>query len=526
MSSFLTFVEVAVLALAAWPAVRLLANPDFRRVAPRQFIALAFVLSLGAAFVVGIAVARPSWLHVVALIGGSAMAASAWRARSERGVAWGLPPGSLSFTASIEAIVDRTFYRERFARLGAVFKMLQFHRPAICVLGLERGHRLLSEHAESLGPAVLPFNRVISGGFLRYMDRATHAVYGGLFRRALSSGVVEGSRQALVASARRGLDAMAEACADSTTGTAAPGAFLERIVYESFLAVLFDIEPASESFDAFRVHYERLLERDISRPLSKKGTKALEALRRVVFEQAGRFDDRRLYEGETFEGPPGSSLEALLRADPSMPDQTCVDNLIFILRISSGNVLALLHWCLHCLGRHPEWVDRLRVELAAERAGAAGSELATRIVLETLRLHQSEYLYRVVRERFEFEGFVFPAGWTIRICVAESHRLPEQFEHAEVFNPDRFLSRDFSSNRYSPFGHGPHACNGVALTQAICRAVLEELTARFDWSVSGDGHYERDFRHWAHLRPSSNLMLSLGPFASDRASSSVREARG
>ena len=134
--------------------------------------------------------------------------------------------------------------------------------------------------------------------------------------------------------------------------------------------------------------------------------------------------------------------------------------------------------------------------------------------------------YRVVRERFEFEGFVFPAGWTIRLCVAESHRLPEQFEDADVFNPDRFLSRDFSSDRYSPFGHGPHACNGVALTQAICGAVLEELTARFDWSVSGDGHYERDFRHWAHLRPSSNLMLSLGPFALDRASSSVREARG
>ena len=132
-----------------------------------------------------------------------------------------------------------------------------------------------------------------------------------------------------------------------------------------------------------------------------------------------------------------------------------------------------------------------------------------RLERETLRLSQSEYLYRRVRRDFTFEGFRVPKNWLVRICVWESHRDSRIFEDPDRFNPDRFLQQDYTHNTYSPFGSGRHACNGVPLSMAIARAFFEELSQAWNWSVTGHGTVERDFRHWSHWRPGRSLRLVL-----------------
>ncbi len=57
-----------------------------------------------------------------------------------------------------------------------------------------------------------------------------------------------------------------------------------------------------------------------------------------------------------------------------------------------------MHWLLAMLGKHPELGERMREDPA----------LVDRFIMETLRLAQSEYLYRVVTRDFEFEGYLFP----------------------------------------------------------------------------------------------------------------------
>ena len=121
----------------------------------------------------------------------------------------------------------------------------------------------------------------------------------------------------------------------------------------------------------------------------------------------------------------------------------------------------------------------------------------------------------------EFEGFRLPKGWLIRLCVWESHRSGDAFEDPETFDPDRFLSSAFHTSEYSPFGWAQHACNGVPLTNMLCRTVIEELVGGFEWRIEGNGPLEHGFRHWQHWRPTSELRLSLTPIARSTAETSA-----
>ncbi len=169
------------------------------------------------------------------------------------------------------------------------------------------------------------------------------------------------------------------------------------------------------------------------------------------------------------------------------------------------------------LGRRPEWIARLRSGIDGDDP-ADPPDLLDRVVLETLRVAQSEYLYRRLERDVAFEGFRLPAGWLVRVCVGESHRDPAVFEEPGRFDPDRFLE-SHPPSEYAPFGVHHHACNGVPLTNLVCRTFLETIVRGYDWRVEGPEELERDFRHWSHWRPAGGTETFLEPVSlPDRAS--------
>lgn len=491
-----TLVLLVVLAVCFWPGLRLLVSASFRQVAPRQWSVLAAVGLAVTAAMVAVAVFQPNWLLPIAVVVVSFAGVSAWRSRSGFGRGSGLPPGSLSPWRSIDALVERDFFTHQAERYGPIFKMAQFHRGVICVVGLERGHRVLRECQKNLGPSVQPFNREVEGGFLRYMDDGTHRRYAGLFRSALSPAVVSASETTAIASAREELEGMT--VASSQGQCISPEPYLIRFVNTSFLSVLFGVQSGSESLERFEKIYPPLGKQPLGSPLHSEALSALNETRQWV-----------MLEAESLRGQSeplqSSALGALVRSDETLPDATAVDNLLFIHKISSDNVVALLRWLVKFLGDHPAWSERLRVELES----GSKSDLSERIVLETLRLAQSEYLYREIVEDFELDGFRFPRKWLLRVCVRESHADQNVFVDADAFNPDRFLNHRFDSRQYSPFGFGPHACNGVHLTMMIATTWIESLCGGFDWSIVRDGPLEKEFRHWSHWRPSQRLAVTV-----------------
>ena len=130
--------------------------------------------------------------------------------------------------------------------------------------------------------------------------------------------------------------------------------------------------------------------------------------------------------------------------------------------------------------------------------------------METLRLAQSEYLYRLTTTDIRYKDFLFPRGWLVRICVGESHRDPIVFSEPSVFNPDRFLDPKITRHQFSPFGAGlRHSCLGEELTILIGRVLVKELVRGADWRTVADGPYE--YSSWRHWRPASAWRVSVTP---------------
>ena len=131
--------------------------------------------------------------------------------------------------------------------------------------------------------------------------------------------------------------------------------------------------------------------------------------------------------------------------------------------------------------------------------------------METLRLEQSEYLYRETTRDIEHKGIVIPSGWLVRLCIRESYQdIRPVFANPGVFDPDWFLSRSFTRREYAPFGAGlRHACVGEHLTRTVAGLFAEELACGYRWRTVADGPPEHSA--WRHWRPSSAWRIVVTP---------------
>jgi cytochrome P450 len=249
---------------------------------------------------------------------------------------------------------------------------------------------------------------------------------------------------------------------------------------------------------------------DIRNPMSASAgsiDSALKEIERIVKQQ--------LHDHEASHGAaPRSFFETLAVADgDAIDDQTVVRNLIYLLHTSWADVSGLLVWLWRMMTEHAQWAERVRNGDRQRGGDEAVLSLPTRIVMETLRLEQSEQLYRVTTRQIEHAHFVIPEGWLVRLCVRESHQDPSVFERPEVFDPDRFLQHTFTRREYSVFGGTlRHACLGEGLTTMVGRIFVEELCGSVSWETTADGEYE--YGPWRHWRPSSAWRVRVAAMGS------------
>ena len=521
-----TTVELLVLAALSLQGARIAAAPAVRRElreGPKALLALALaVLILLLAASIPLLAASPQLLRILV---GAALATSVlctFRARVTYGARKRLPPGSLSLRSSLAALVDRDFYSEQIERHGPVFKMAQFHRPVVCVLGIGRGRSLLKRYEHSLSPPPLPLSREIPCGFLRYMKPSDHQIYAPLFRAAFSSSVLEANQPLLADRATHWLDDLAQSSRHEAQGLH-PSAATDPYLVETLAKIFFGNLVRAEDLPTLK---EWIAQAEHSNAVGSASQKARQALEQfTAFLRARHLETT----GDDHHGPRAGACSTFSRA-PSTPsiwsgllernngaedDDTVLGNLFVLLLASHDSIGSTLVWIVKFLGENPEWLDRLRSEQTETRQPSAGAaqhsarlDLASRIVIETLRLAQSEYVYRRVEDEIAVDGFTIPKGWLVRILVAESHLRDPPFEHPRMFDPDRHLGRSFSSNELSPFGLDHHACLGARLTLLLCRAFTQQLS-EYQLTVQADGPVERGNRHWMHWAPSSRLRVAL-----------------
>src|SRR6201999_3859039 len=61
--------------------------------------------------------------------------------------------------------------------------------------------------------------------------------------------------------------------------------------------------------------------------------------------------------------------------------------------------------------------------------------VAQSVVMETFRLNQAELLLRDIADDIVFEGFLFPKGSKLRVCIWEGHKDPVLFHNPFQFRP-------------------------------------------------------------------------------------------
>ena len=410
-----------------------------------------------------------------------------WRIKSH-----GSPPGRLSILDGVRALARRDYYLHNFERHGAVFKMSQYGQPTICVLGLDRIEKLIKGHSEFLGPSTLPISKSVEGRFLRYMPSEAHQLYGRIFRRAMSG--------PFVSTQTRQIDRICEKHLQSLEGhESSPYPALQTIARHSLNYLLLGFDPETVDGKRFDELARGFAKAGIGWSLVRRDRQALDEMRRILATKFETDVSRLAGADKTTEET--SVLVRLRQQDSAMPDGVCLDNLIVMHRIASGNVSSLLAWLLYRWATEPSIV----AEIAAEQSETRESIL--RLFLnETLRTSQSEYLYRRVVREFEFEGHRYPRGWLMRGCVWESHHTTDSIDEPTQFRLRRGSS-DYDRRQFSPLGMGAHACNGGDVNELICLAFLKQLFRTSDIRVNHAEPLQRQMRHWSHWQPNHEMLV-------------------
>jgi cytochrome P450 len=421
--------------------------------------------------------------------------------RDSYGIAEGLPHGRMPLV-NIRAILDREYFVKRAERDGPVFKSRSpsMPSPTVCVVGLPRAVDLLREHEDHLVPVGHPFDALMSGRLLRHMQGNDHRYYRRILRDLFDGEILSQCQPDIEAIVADALGALSVASMrDEARGIEPHDALEIDLVLQVFLRLLLGLEPGSESARRPTELFVSI-DQDMTGLPQARRFDTLEAATRELegtIRQVGAVIRALIDEGTE---PTPSFLSSLLRSHPdALDDPTVVSNLIFTFRGGAMDLGGLLHWIMKLLADNQVW-------LVALRETADPIELANRVVMESLRMEQSELLYRYVAEEINIDDSVIPAGWLLRICVRESHRDPEIFDEPRRFDPDRF-TRQYSRTEYSPLGTLSHTCLGAGLVHAVASTFVRRLALDYDLSVVSDGrpvfavHWRPSRRHRVVLRP-------------------------
>ncbi|MDH3733585.1 MAG: cytochrome P450 [Gemmatimonadota bacterium] len=514
LSLALPLLEIAILALGASLLARVALKPpvvrDFRTYLP--WSAVVATAGLAALVLAAWLVVRwPAVRHATAFATLAAIVFARARAGTAYGRRRGWPAGSLGMAESFDAIGDRDYYRERAREYGPVFKTSQFGRPVACVHGLELAREVLRD-TEALAGATLPYNRFLPDGSLRYMGSRVHDEEAPFFRAALSAVDLsrhEGIARETCARMLAGLSARSIECPEGS----APRADLHGWVFIVLASIFWGLGPDDP----------RLVELDEAQRGLRLGRGGGPRWRRELRAGLDRINAlMRARSAEPDLAVSGSdranALGAVLAADPNALDNpTRAHNLSLVFRLGLADSTSFLDWIVAMLGDHAEWQDRIRGE--ARRAIGVRPEgrdtVAGRFVHETLRLEQSEYLYREVARPLTIAGHNIPRGWLLRVLVQESHRDPSIFPEPDTFDADRFAGAERSRREYSPFGVDDHGCMGVPIVHFLANVLLEEVCHGYDLRVLRQAPPEKGTRHRDHWRPGSSRRIRLTPLEAD-----------
>jgi cytochrome P450 len=209
--------------------------------------------------------------------------------------------------------------------------------------------------------------------------------------------------------------------------------------------------------------------------------------------------------------------DGVLEGNP-FTEQELLDQTKTMLVAGHDSVAHSIVFALYFLSTHPTWQDRVRAEgqcLASNQSlteVAATMKQTEAVALETLRLMPAIWSNeRRAMVDDEIDGWPIPRGSTVVLSPYIVHRHPKFWEQPSDFIPERFLSAQPLSHRYSyfPFGGGQRTCIGNNLAIVQLKVALGTLLNQFRIELAPEFKY--GFNHMVVLRFMNGLPLKLIP---------------
>ncbi|HYB01010.1 MAG TPA: cytochrome P450 [Ktedonobacteraceae bacterium] len=209
--------------------------------------------------------------------------------------------------------------------------------------------------------------------------------------------------------------------------------------------------------------------------------------------------------------------------DTKLTEKQIHDHILTFLAAGHETTAIALVWTMYLLSQYPQVRVKLQDEIRSVMAGREPTieDLAKIPYLdwvldESMRLYPPAWLQmRLVSKETEIDGVKLPVGTLLVLSQWVIHRLPEIWQDAEMFRPERWdptNEQDIPSGAYFPFGGGPRTCIGMPLAQLEAKIILASILQRFTpQPIPG---YIPGFQPSITLRPKRHLEVTLMPVSS------------
>ena len=209
--------------------------------------------------------------------------------------------------------------------------------------------------------------------------------------------------------------------------------------------------------------------------------------------------------------------------DMKLTEKQIHDHILTFLAAGHETTAITLVWTFYLLSQYPQVRIKLQDEFRSVLAGREPTidDLARIPYLdwvldESMRLYPPAWLQmRFVAKESEIDGVKLPVGTLLILSQWVMHRLPEIWQDAEVFKPERWDTANeqhIPPGAYFPFGGGPRTCIGMPLAQLEARIILASILQRYTpQPIPG---YTPGFQPAITLRPKRHLEVTLMPASS------------
>ena len=186
-------------------------------------------------------------------------------------------------------------------------------------------------------------------------------------------------------------------------------------------------------------------------------------------------------------------LSARDQAGEPMSDVELHDELMTLLVAGHETTATALTWALYWIHQLPSVKANLLQELDNHGDRSDLNALfrlpyLNAVCSETLRIYPVGMLTfpRVVRTKLQLQGCELEPGPILIGCIYLTHQRPDIYPEPKKFQPERFLTRQFSPYEFLPFGGGSRRCIGMAFALFEMKVVLSKILSTWQLALANN----------------------------------------